>query len=474
MIRVAGGGRAPSINGYKRGARKPRRVRRSRTRPGPGRRASAPGAPAGRRPRLASPPLRLAARPVAPDVPVPCADRAAPGARQRRGGTDATARPRAAAFVARGFGLPSWPEAYAAGRLVGLNEPYAYGYHRAEEHGFDVVYSHDAPERAPARLARLCVRALLGFDLVHAWRNRGLLDGVDVVWTHTESQSLAVAALRLLRPRAPRPRLLLQSVWLVDRWPRLGRARRALYRRLLDEADVLSFHTALAARAARALFPGVRLEVIPFGVALEERAPPRPRAEFAAGGAREARIVAIGNDEHRDWATLVGAFGSRPGYTVRVVSDTAPPRLLRGHANVRRMRPSDNVELIETLRWADLAVVPVRENLHASGITVLQELALRGVPAVASRAGGLNEYFDEEAVWYVPPGDPRALRETVRRMREDPALCAAKTERAARRMDERRLSSAAFVRRHVEISRELLDADAPPGPRGPTRAGISP
>ena len=39
------------------------------------------------------------------------------------------------AFVAYGFGKKSWNDRYIAGRLIGINEPYAYGYHLAEEMG---------------------------------------------------------------------------------------------------------------------------------------------------------------------------------------------------------------------------------------------------------------------------------------------------------------------------------------------------
>ena len=72
--------------------------------------------------------------------------------------------------LARNKDADEWRAARRSGKLVGFNEDTPYGYGRAEQMGCRVVFSRSAPERLHAKLARFAVRALAGFDLVHALR----------------------------------------------------------------------------------------------------------------------------------------------------------------------------------------------------------------------------------------------------------------------------------------------------------------
>ena len=75
----------------------------------------------------------------------------------------------------------------------------------------------------------------------------------DIIWTHTESQYLAVAAVLLLR--GAKTKLLGQTVWLMDRWRSIDPLRRALYRRLVQRVDVLTFHSPANLAMAQGSFP---------------------------------------------------------------------------------------------------------------------------------------------------------------------------------------------------------------------------
>ena len=56
-----------------------------------------------------------------------------------------------------------WEKDWAAGRLVGLNDPTPYGYGRARQMGCEVAFSQKL-RRAPIRnLLRIAFRVLLGF-----------------------------------------------------------------------------------------------------------------------------------------------------------------------------------------------------------------------------------------------------------------------------------------------------------------------
>ena len=164
-----------------------------------------------------------------------------------------------------------WRAARAAGTLVGRNDETPYGYGRASSMGCEVEFSQARPESLIAKAARAGLRVALGFDLAHARGQRDRIFASDVVWTHTESQFLAVSAL--LGSRSGGPKLIGQAVWLLDRWPRLTPAHQAYFRRLIARVDILTTLSPLNAEAARHLFPGTRVEWVPFGIPSEDPIP---------------------------------------------------------------------------------------------------------------------------------------------------------------------------------------------------------
>ena len=80
------------------------------------------------------------------------------------------------------------------GTLVGRNDATPYGYGRAVAMGCDVAFSHSGPESLGSKMTRLGLRVALGYDVLHSRRQRDAMLVSDVVWTHTESQFLAVAS----------------------------------------------------------------------------------------------------------------------------------------------------------------------------------------------------------------------------------------------------------------------------------------
>ncbi|GLK71875.1 glycosyltransferase [Ancylobacter dichloromethanicus] len=360
-------------------------------------------------------------------------------------------RPTAFVLLGIGFGGDSWHARWRNGQIIGLNEPYAYGYHHAEDHGFRVVYSQDRPEGPLSRLVRMGWRALLGFDIVHPWRNREAFFNSNVVWTHTEYQGLAAVTLCLLFPRRRRPRLILQSVWLIDRWETLGPLRRRFFRYLLQRGDILSFHSPANTERARAVFPNSRCELILFGINADD---PKPPADPSS--AVPVRLLAPGSDRHRDWRTLIEAVRGMANFELRIVSRTCDPRLLAGVDNVRIERPADNAELTALYQQASAVVVPLVENMHASGITVIEEATQMGRPVIATQVGGLEAYFGPDCLTYVPPRDVDALRQAIARLITEPHAAHDQVVAAQRRMREGGISSRDYARQHAEWSRELL------------------
>jgi hypothetical protein len=140
--------------------------------------------------------------------------------------------------LAHGHTGQSWNRRYINGQLLGINEPFPYGFHRAEAYNCRGVFSIDKAENPAEKLFRLALRLVLGFDFVHAWRNRKGIYDADVVWTYTESQNLAILLLFLIRQTKQRPRLIANIVWLFDRWPKFPAPNRWLFTKLLSRCQV--------------------------------------------------------------------------------------------------------------------------------------------------------------------------------------------------------------------------------------------
>lgn len=341
----------------------------------------------------------------------------------------------------------TWKQNWFTGKLVGLNDPTPYGYGRAEGMGAKLVFSKSGAEKPLAKFLRLGLRVITGFDVVHAYRHRKEILAADVVWTHTESQFLAVAAIL---PKTGGPKLIGQSVWLFDRWSRLPPAHKWLYRRLIRRVDVLTFLSPENMHVARRLFPKKDCRFIPFGIPSESMIPPTERP------GRNVIIVAPGSDRHRDWSTLVDAVDSIPNSITTILSGTAPARLAEHRPWLSIKKAKTNYELTEHFARASVVCVPLKPNKHASGITVVQEAVLSGVPVIATRAGGLDAYFSHDEIRYVQPGNVADLRQALLDINLDPKGAADMARRAQERMRRDKMGADSYVQEHMTMSREIV------------------
>jgi len=329
-----------------------------------------------------------------------------------------------------------------------------YGYHHAERFGYRLSYGR--PRVAPGTRRGLLARALFrlfGFDLAHAWHNRRAIRAAraDALWFYTEHEFLAALLLRCLGliPALP---MIAQSIWLADEWPRVGPLRRMLYRRLMQAAEICAFNSPVNTEFARRRGWGRRVELIDFGVSLDSfpLAQPKIRRDV-----ERIRVLAIGNDRHRDWPTLHAAFANRREFELRVASTTYPEPLLCDNIAVS---PGDQAHVRALYDWADVIVVPLTANLHVSGATVSCESAALGKPVVATDTGGLSHYFGHDQFFFVAIGDSAALRAAVAGAMADPGATEARVLAAQRRLVEREYTTAAYARRHVELTERLLAA----------------
>lgn len=339
----------------------------------------------------------------------------------------------------------TWADAYKKGKVF---EEAPYGYHWAQP-WVTIGYSLDGKESKIIRVARRGLKHILGFDLIHAFRNRRCADSADVIWTHTEAEYLADALLMKigLMKRAP---LIGQSVWLWDKWLRWSALRKRLHLWLLQEVTISTSHSQLNANVGSTILKREVL-VVPFGIE-----PVFQAAAVEKNSGDGIRVVAPGNDRHRDWKTLYKVARENRGIEVVVLSSRRNAHRLvdKNVPNFIVRSASGVTDLIEEYSRADVVVVPLQPNLHASGITVAMEGINAGRPVVITKTGGVEDYF-KITVDYVEPGDVAGLAAAIR--------SAAKLTKDIGLMDERRdwLPSSGLLikdygRRHILLSRLAL------------------
>jgi glycosyltransferase involved in cell wall biosynthesis len=339
--------------------------------------------------------------------------------------------------------------------IIGLNERLPYGFFWAQVDGCDVEYSEDSREGIFSAGFRLGVRLLLGFDFVHAWRNRRGIYAAEIVWTGTESQYLAILLLLRCRRRPYQPKVIAQNIWLFDSWPRLSTFKQWLYRWLIADAAVLTVHSEQGLKVARTLFPRQHTMWMPYGIRADQMVLPPPYVAH-----RPIRVLSVGSDRHRDWATLVTALRDCSDAELRIVAPRLPAGLKLG-ANASLVHPATNDEYMDLYRWADVVALAVTPNLHGSGITVIEEATVLGVPVVVADPGALRCYFSDQHVRYVPMSEPDAMREAILEVGED-AGSVRMVERAQRHMIEAGLTARGYAQRHAALSLELLrNAESP-------------
>jgi hypothetical protein len=145
--------------------------------------------------------------------------------------------------------------------------------------------------------------------------------------------------------RWDRPNLksLANCVWLFDRWPNLSRPGRFIYRELLRRADAVTTLSPANMQVAKSVLPGVRCEYIRWGTTIEDLKKRSRKPTHSP-----LPIAWLGSDIHRDWKTVITAFGNRERYRVVIGSQRIKPKLLKdiNNVTVRSVATADDVNTL--------------------------------------------------------------------------------------------------------------------------------
>ena len=165
-----------------------------------------------------------------------------------------------------GFNPKEWKKKYEKG-LVPDRTP--YGYHHAEKYGCSVKFSKDHKENKLFSIIRRGIAKIIGFDTIHAKRNLKEMEKADVIWTHTEYEYLAILFLLRKLKRKKTPKIICQSIWLFDKWDNFSFIKKLIYKSLIKEADILTFHSNLNLNKAKEVFPNINKQIVHFGISLD-------------------------------------------------------------------------------------------------------------------------------------------------------------------------------------------------------------
>lgn len=131
--------------------------------------------------------------------------------------------------------------------------------------------------------------------------------------------------------------------------------------------------------------------------------------------------------------TFAGSPSSDHGFAARVAADASATGLSERITWVGVLSAR---ELDDAFAHADVLVAPSRTESY--GIVIGDALS-RGIPVIASSVGGIPESAQPpDAAMLVPPGDPAALGDALRRWLEDPRLRASMSTAARHAAPTRR------------------------------------
>jgi glycosyltransferase involved in cell wall biosynthesis len=131
-------------------------------------------------------------------------------------------------------------------------------------------------------------------------------------------------------------------------------------------------------------------------------------------------ILAVGDDQGRDFATLVKAAEDLPT-EIRIKTRLPVKRDAVRNANVTVLSERMSHEELRNLyAGACFFVVPLTETLNASGVSSVLEAGAMGKALIISETQSMRDFIvPDETCLVVPPDNPKALREAMIRLRTD-------------------------------------------------------
>ena len=128
-----------------------------------------------------------------------------------------------------------------------------------------------------------------------------------------------------------------------------------------------------------------------------------------------------------------------------------PPGRVLGRVKFVQCTPSEMRELYARSMFVVVPLVPV--NIQAGSMVIYESMAMGKAVVTTANGGNVDIVRDGETGHYVPPGDPKALRQAITRLLENPSEARRMGDRG-RELVEKELNMDTYVQRVLEIVRE--------------------
>lgn len=321
------------------------------------------------------------------------------------------------AYVLGPHDAHEWRAAFDEGRA---SSQMPFGAEQLRDHGYAVTYSAPFTGRAGRALRRPAgllqrrsgmpvVEPLVA--LLHAGRP-------DLFVTFFEDNGPVLSRLLrwvpLLRPRSS----AVVVCWLAERALHAGPRELAAMKRMFAPFDVLITFSRNQRPVLEALLsrPQQQVAVVPFGVAAQAFHT-KPDVSAAADWG-----LSVGGDAGRDYPTLAAAtrLSQVPLQVAAPVHRTADVRFPEHVELLGYVAFTDYLQLLQRARFV---VVPSHPLAYPTGQTALLEAMAAGKACIATDTPAMRDYVrDEETALLVPPHDPAALADALRRLTSDTSL----------------------------------------------------
>ena len=315
-----------------------------------------------------------------------------------------------------------------------------FGYPQLRESGLDIDlwqdndFGLDKSPSWPWRAINHLAWAVLGLPLWATYRlarrdARAILQRYDAVIVTTNAFGVALALLTRLG--LCKPHLIFIAMGLVD----FATPKRILlmYRTVFRHVSVLSLGRPEVAFLKDRL-PGIAVDYLPFGVDSRFWRPAGAAAETTPD---DPYVLSIGNDRHRDYATLLRAW--KPDYPqLKIVTKQRIPTAYIP-ANVTVIsgdwhRQVLNDEQIRTLMQRALFVVlPILDTIQPSGQSACLQAMACGKAVIISDIQGIwdrDMIRNDENCRLVLPESVAELQAVIERSLGNAAACASLGSRA--------------------------------------------
>lgn len=185
---------------------------------------------------------------------------------------------------------------------------------------------------------------------------------------------------------------------------------------------------------SRGLVAAERIHLVQFGI----------DASFWTAASRAAvgdYVLSVGNDDGRDYETLLQAIGPYPLrlHTARqFLPRSLPSNVIYTMGDWKGQALSDTA-LRDLYRGSRFVVTPLKESAQPQGQSVTLQAMACCKAVILSKTTGLwsrTLMRHMENCCLVPPGDAPALRKAIGLLSADPALCARLGESARRTVEE--------------------------------------